>query len=81
LFDLQTVYTLECALSQEGESVSLKTRCERRHPKRYRRKTDFPERGLKRLKKGSIVTAFHARLMIGEVEKRKKTDHGRRSEQ
>jgi hypothetical protein len=34
---------------------------------------------LQKAEKGSFVNAFHARLMMGEVEKRKKIDYGRRS--
>ncbi len=50
-------------------------------PKKVPKKNRFPGARPQKAEKGSIVTAFHARLMIGEVEKRKKTDYGRRSEQ
>jgi hypothetical protein len=48
-------------------------------PKEVSKKNRFPGARPQKAEKGSIVTAFHARLMIGEIEKRKKTDHGRRS--
>jgi hypothetical protein len=48
-------------------------------PKEVSKKNRFPGARSHSAEKGSIVTAFHARLMIGEGEKRKKTDHGRRS--